>query len=308
VAKIVRRRFDFAQDKLLSDRENVNKNLLSPCVVPFCSRFGALIMKCPQPKAILLVFVLLLSAGFSRISAQPPLLPDFLGVTQKGVNLLSWTSQYEKLKSIAVQRSADSFFNYSTIGYVRNLKPGPQAFIDGHPMPGKNWYRLQILFGSDLTWYSNRLKLFVDSAQLAQAAILPPNDSLQKLASRIVFNDTTGTTTTATEKSPSKSGSKAALSVKIPEATGSDAYTYVKSQYVFTNPFTGHVNVEIKDAATSAYSLKFYDQKDNQVLDIPRISEASVIIDRRNFQRKGIFKFELYRNKEKLETGYITIY
>lgn len=262
-------------------------------------------MKCPKPKAILLLFLLTLTAGFSRISAQPAL-PDFVGVTQKGINLLSWTSQYEKLKSIAVQRSADSVFNYATIGYVRGLKQGPQAFIDGHPMPGNNWYRLQILFGSDLTWYSNRLKLFVDSSQLAQAGVLPSNDSLQKIASRIVFNDTTGTMTVSSE--PRKTGNKPVLSVKIPEATGADAYAYIKSQYVFTNPFTGHVNVEIKDARESPYSLKFYDQKDRRVLDIPRISETSVIIDKRNFQRKGIFKFELYRGKEKLETGYITIY
>jgi len=258
-------------------------------------------MKCPKLKAILLLIFLFSLSPFTRLLAQP-LLPDMVGVTQKGLNILSWTSQYERLKSIAVQRSSDSFFNYTTIGYVKTLNKGPQAYIDGHPLPGKNWYRLQIVFGSDLNWYSNRIKLFVDSAQLALQLVMPSNDSLQKLASRVRFNDTTGASV-----NPAMS-SKPILSVAIPDATGADAYAYIKSQYVFTNPFTGHVNVEIKDAREYKYSLRFFDQNNLPVLQIPRISEANIIIDKRNFQRKGIFRFELSREREKLETGYITIY
>ncbi len=241
---------------------------------------------------------------FIAIKSQgQPLLPDIVGVTQKGLNILSWTSQYDKLKSIAVQRSADSFFNYATIGYVKDLKKGPQAFIDGHPLPGNNWYRLQIAFGSDLTWTSNRIKLFVDSAQLLEQRVVPPNDSLQKLAARVHFTDTAAAKTLHPLEPV-----KPILSIALPDATAVDTYAYIKSQYVFTNPFTGHVNVEIKDAKEFRYSLHFFDQKDIPVLEVPRISEPAIIIDKRNFQHKGIFRFELMRGKEKLETGYITIY
>jgi hypothetical protein len=236
-------------------------------------------------------------------SVAQPLLPDIVGVTQKGMNILSWTSQYDKLKSIAVQRSNDSFFNYTTIGYVKNLKKGPQAFIDGHPLPGKNWYRLQIAFGSDLTWTSNRIKLFVDSAQLLLQSVVPPNDSLQKLAARVHFNDTA-----ALHAINPAAPAKPVLTISLPDANSVDAYAYIKSQYVFTNPFTGHVTVEIQDARKYRYSLQFFDQGDNRVLDIPRIPESSIIIDKRNFQHKGIYRFELSRDREKLEAGYITIY
>lgn len=219
------------------------------------------------------------------------------------MNILSWTSQYEKLKSIAVQRSSDSFFNYTTIGYVKDLKKGQQAFIDGHPLPGKNWYRLQIAFGSDLTWQSNRIMLFVDSAQLMIPTVVPPNDSLQKLAGRVHFTDTA-----ALKLVNPSAPVKPVLSISLPDTKEVDAYAYIKSQYVFTNPFTGHVNVEIQDAKKYRYMLRFFDQNDRRVLDIPRIPEPSVIIDKRNFQHKGIYRFELMRDKEKLETGYITIY
>lgn len=261
-------------------------------------------MICQRPAALpLSLLVLLLLLSFRSVAQ--PLLPDMVGTTQKGVNILSWTSQYDGLKSIAVQRSADSTYNYVSIGYVKNLKKGPQAFIDGHPAPGKNWYRLYIVFNSDLTWYSNRIKLFVDSAQLLMQTVLPPNDSLQKLASKVKFNDTTASAGPGTREEVKKP----VLSLSIPtDASEVDAYTYIKSQYVFTNPFTGHVNVEIKDAREHRYSLQFFNQKNRRILEVPHIAESSVIIDKRNFQQKGMYRFELMKDREKLETGYITIY
>src|ERR1043166_32468 len=144
---------------------------------------------CKRALALLFLVVPLLFCA-SRTMAQP-MLPDMIGLTQKGMNILSWTSPYESLKSIAVQRSPDSIYNYAAIGYVKGLKKGPQAFIDGHPIPGLNWYRLYIVFNSDLTWFSNRIKLFVDSSQLLMQTGLPTNDSLQRLASKVKFSDTT---------------------------------------------------------------------------------------------------------------------
>lgn len=231
-----------------------------------------------------LIFTAFLS--FTSTGSAQTALPDIQAYTQKGVNVLSWTCQYDGIKSIAVQRSSDSVYNFATIGYVKETKKGAQAFIDGHPEPGKNFYRLYIVFSSDLTWYSNRVKLTVDSAQLMQQAVLPPNDSLQKMVTTL-----------------SVSGS-------VPDPSDINAYTYVRSQYVFTNPFTGHVNIELPDSADKQilYSLKFFNTDNKMVLDIPKITIQSIVLDKRNFQKKGIYKFELRKNKSILETGYITIY
>ena len=264
----------------------------------------------------------------AKTIAQPAL-PDIVGVAQKGFSILSWTCQYDGLKSISVQRSSDSTYNFTTIGYVKDIKKGQQAFIDGHPNPGKNYYRLLIAFSSDLTWYSNRIKLQVDSSDLKGQRVVMSNDSLQKLASRVRFNDTTiimngngkntGLSTTYSPSIPSSSTAptlngtnskpqQPVLSLTIPDATGVDAVAYIKSEYVFTNPFTGHVNVELKDSKDHHYSLYFYDAKERRVLEVPKINAPSIIIDKRNFQKKGMYRFELMRDKEKLETGYITIY
>lgn len=246
--------------------------------------------------------------------AQPQL-PDMAAATQNGLNILSWTNQYDGLKTIAVQRSADSNYNFVTIGYVKDLKKGPQAFIDGHPSVGKNWYRLYIVFASDLTWYSNRQQLYVDSLQLIKQRVLPPNDSLQNLASRVRFVDTTGTAAVeaATGKPLIKDaeGKRIAppvLELTVPDVNAIDAYAYIKSKFVFTNPFTGHVNIEIPDAQKTVYTVNFFDSKNREILHIDHIPETSVILDKRNFQKKGIYRFELLNGKQKLEMGYITIY
>jgi hypothetical protein len=214
-------------------------------------------------------------------SKAQPLLPDIQGEIQKGINVVSWITQFDGIKSIAVQRSNDSVFNFAAVGYVKNVKKGPQAFVDGHPNPGVNWYRLYIVFNSDLTWYSNRVKIYVDSAQLLSQPVLPPNDSLQKLVGAIT---------------------------DLSDPSEINAYTYIRSQYVFTNPFTGHINIELPDDRQHAYALKFFDQKNKKIMEVNKLSEPSIILDKRNFQRKGLYKFELIKDGELLETGYITIY
>ncbi|MCB0700416.1 MAG: hypothetical protein H6551_12235 [Chitinophagales bacterium] len=277
-------------------------------------------------------------------SFAQPALPDIVGATNKGINVLSWSCQYSGLKSIAVQRSSDSVVNFVTIGYVKDLKQGVQAYIDGHPNPGDNWYRLNIAFSSDLTWYSNRIKIYNDSASLLEKGVIPPNDSLQRYAStiKIESNDVVASTfdpktdatpvytgnranadntrvntartpvrsTNATVSSTTPSQPKPTIKLDIPMDQNSNQIGYMKSQYVFTNPFTGHVTLELPQNTRSTYAIRFYEKGNERtpILDVPRIRQKQVIIDKRNFGKKGIYKFILFEGTDKMEEGYITIY
>lgn len=228
------------------------------------------------------IAVVFLLIGISYSSQAQPDLPAIAAATQGGITVLSWNNPYESgLKSIAVQRSADSNYNFATLGYVTNLKKGVQSFVDAHPAPGKNWYRLIILFSPEMEWKSNLAKVIVDSASIANRKPLPPSDSLQKLISQ--------------------AGNAAAIN-------SVNTVSYPKSQYVFTNPFTGNINIEIQDALKENYSLVFYDEQDRVVLKVPRINDKIVILDKRNFQTTGLFKFKLLKNKEEFDKGYVTIY
>jgi hypothetical protein len=326
-----------------------------------------------------LLLIVFASPAFKAF-AQPTL-PDLANVSQNGINILTWACQYEGVKSIAVQRSSDSNFNYITIGYVLDVKKGIQYYLDGHPKPGPNWYRVKLVFGSDLSWTSNRIKVMVDSASMAKARVLPSNDSLQVMAAkmrtksiqisetntnqvkdttRLQVKDTNSqtvkvqdtsttkvanannikvadtqavkvmdttkakladtntvkladknvmvTSTVKSTKDSSKQRKGVILTIEVPDIENVNAYSYIKSEYIYTNPFTGHVNIEIADAKTAKYSLEFYDNKNAKILEVPKISEPNIVLDKRNFQRVGMYKFELYKDKVKLETGYITIY
>jgi hypothetical protein len=229
---------------------------------------------------IAVLFLLLLN--FTNTTFAQPDLPNIGVITQGGLNIISWKNPYKGgLKSMAVERSNDSVHNFTAIGYVKNLNDAVQSFVDVHPMVGKNWYRLHIVFTSDVDWMSNEQFIGVDSAAIANRKPLPPSDSLQK-----IINATGGVATVSELKA-----------VEMP-----------KSQYVFANPFTGNVNIEIQDAIEGNYQLIFYDANDKEVLKIPRINDKTVILDKRNFQNTGLYKFRLLKNKEEFDKGYVTIY
>ncbi|HXS37939.1 MAG TPA: hypothetical protein VN721_14645 [Flavipsychrobacter sp.] len=276
-----------------------------------------------------IAFIILFSSIIPNLIAQP-ILPDIGGATEKGVVVVTWNCQYDGIKSIAVQRSSDSVHNYATVGYVKNIKKGIQAFIDGHPSPGNNWYQLYISFGSSLTWMSNRVKIHIDSSTLLnEKMVLPPNDSLQKIsvteggntrtieskAGIVVTIDTSNSLTTShtTEVKMATSVDSATIKPNIrismaPNASDMNPFAYIKSHYVFTNPLTGHVNMELPEVREHHYSIRFFDSKDNQVLEVPKITESPIVIDKRNFEQKGIYKFILKRDNAEFETGYVTIY
>lgn len=300
----------------------------------------------------------------THLYAQP-VLPDIAGALEKGVIILTWECQYDGIKSIAVQRSSDSVHNFSTVGYVKELKKGVQVFVDGHPGVGKNWYQLYIVFNSGLTWNSNRIKIFVDTATLMkQQVVLPPNDSLQKMVTatessqkpkkskksgiivtidsndnnepqgttidmssingnivRPVTSDsgtvfysnnnttTTNSNTTVTAASTPEVKKIKRITVSIDtDPSGVNPYTMIKSRFIFTNPLTGHVNMELPEVAKHNYSVTFFDSKNNPIVEIPKIMASPLIIDKRNFQNKGIYRFELKKNNSVFETGYVTIY
>ena len=120
--------------------------------------------------------------------------------------------------------------------------------IRDSPKPGKNWYRLYIIFNSDLTWYSNRFAISVDSVDIVNAQVLAPNDSLQKLTANIKIEPIKTTTTTDAPQANTITVPTVEvaprITLDIPEDATEDGVAYIKSQYIYTNPFTGHVNID----------------------------------------------------------------
>ncbi len=458
------------------------------------------------PKGSSLLLVLFLSILTFTTMAQPTL-PDIAGNEEDGIVLVSWMCQYDGVKSIAVLRSSDSNYNYSTVGFVKKLNKGIQAYADGHPMPGKNYYKLSIVFNSGLTWGSNHVGVYADSETIRKSRKLPPNEALQKLivtetpdappaaekkqtgkehyvnsavapADRdkymevikkepakgmespkdtvaappkpyykvktdededvnaddyfeklpeevkkkmvVTYTDETGeidadryiardqpaetkkvvnmtfedkadaaafvatlpkndkkkftisyNTDTAEVKAddylPAKKpdtvrkvsvvlnsetamktymeqipknnnnkitisynidtadlhnrairdevkkeapvATKAKISIKFSDDVNVNAAADVRSKYIFNDAISGHVTMSLPDDVVAHhYSVKFYDADGHMVIEVPKLNTARIILDKRNFQKKGQYKFVLRRDVVELEQGYINIY
>ncbi|HET8572508.1 MAG TPA: hypothetical protein VFL76_01440 [Edaphocola sp.] len=234
-----------------------------------------------------LLSALCLTVLLPGISMAQPQLPEVGALTKDGINVLSWINPYKSgVSSVSIERSADSTFNYQTIGVLKNISETAQSYIDTRPMLGDNWYRVVVLFTSGTDWKSNVVKLHLDSADVANRKPLPPGDSLQKLIDKMP---------------PAGSPEQAVNNINTNAV-------YPKSKYVFTNPFTGNIDIDLADASENDYSLYFYDEQGKEALFIPRINDTAVILDRRNFQKPGVFKFKLLKNKEEFATGYVAVY
>lgn len=228
------------------------------------------------------IFFLVPVGTWAQQTAYPDL-PSMTVVTEKATNKLSWNCQYDGVKSIAIQRSNDSVKNFITIGVINNPRKGQQSFIDERPMVGRNNYRLFILFSGDVEWYSNLYKVNLDSATLAKSV-----------------NATLSTGTTTANTNYQQNGT---ASTPVP----TDFY-FTPSTQVYSNPYTGHININLKDALSRKYSIRFYDPKKNEVLRVSRVSKPVLILDRNNFQSPGTYAFQLFDGTTVVETGYITIY
>ena len=283
----------------------------------------------PGQSVLRLLLVFLFSAQVIYAVAQPTL-PDLAGAADKGVVVLSWVCQYDGIKSIAVMRSADSTKINQNVGYVKELGKGLQAFADGHPEAGKNFYKLVIVFKSGLSWSSNRLGVYVDKAMLQDSkTALPANDSIQhfvvseemagKSSGKQADNDTgrrhkilisfevdSNTVSTQTYRTTAIPPQKR-ITVSFDDPSYNEA-TFIQYKYISIDPATGHVHMILSDdVGLHHYSIKFYDGQNHVVIEVPKISRPNIIFDRRNFQKKGIYKFVIRRDVVELESGYVEI-
>ena len=268
--------------------------------------------------------------------AVPPSLPAMLIAAEQAHSILKWYCQYDGVKSIAIQRSVDSVRNFTTIGVINAPKKGNGTYTDLHPLVGKNYYRLSVEFGGDLEWFSNIYNTKFDSATIAKALevkVVPPAPKpiIQPTVTKPVTPVTTQTkdTTTATPAAaaitaplPSKkerrkaraqtnkvtSDSIAENTSAVPVNNEPKPFTFTPSSKIYTNPYTGHISIHLDDYQAHRYTIRFYDPAKNEVLRIARISKATLILDKNNFNSRGIYSFELFDGANLVESGYVSIY
>ena len=75
---------------------------------------------------------------------------------------------------------------------------------------------------------------------------------------------------------------------------------FVASKFVFTGK-DNNVIINLPNAASQKFSIKFFDENDNPVFEVHSIKEPYLILEKVNFLHAGWFKYHLYNNEILLE-------
>jgi hypothetical protein len=70
---------------------------------------------------------------------------------------------------------------------------------------------------------------------------------------------------------------------------------FVASRFIYTGR-DNNVIIDLADAASNKYSIKFFDENDKPVFEIGKVTEPYLIIEKVNFLHSGWFYFKLYEN------------
>ncbi|SFV28623.1 hypothetical protein [Thermoflavifilum thermophilum] len=207
------------------------------------------------------------------IIAQVIVLPDFrVQAVKQGVQL-QWTipAGFPHFVRMGVQRSSDSLYNFSTIGYATPANAHHVQFTDNHPLSDSSYYKL-IFVKPDGSYFFSQTLLF--NGQTASVISQQEKPALSALPQ-------------------SKPAVKDSASSHRPPA-------YHPSVYVFTNS-SGNITLSLPDAAQHAYHLVFFDTTGTRVLEIPRISQSQLTLDKSNFLHAGWFQYELFDGNTLME-------
>jgi hypothetical protein len=232
-------------------------------------------------KKIIFVFILCIAFCNHKAFAQ---LPKIEVVTAVGKNIVSWVNPYNGLHSIKVQRSADSTKGYKDIGVLTKPKKGTNVYSDDQPLKGKNFYQVIVVFNPEVEWPSSRKGIFVDSNSIKNSMTVDP---------------------TKAGNAASDSALKANPTLALEEVK--PVFTFTPSLHVYTNSYSGHVNIVLENTNTKKYSVVFFGNDKKEAFRIGKIKQNSTVVDKYNFNGKGTFSFSLLEDGNEVEKGFLNI-
>lgn len=96
--------------------------------------------------------------------------------------------------------------------------------------------------------------------------------------------------------------------LKFQDDTSTVPDVYIKSQYIYLDSNSKNIRLNLPtDYKTVNYSLKIFNKSNVLIFLVSHLREPQIIVDKRNFKRKGTFKFILRRNYIEFERAFITI-
>jgi hypothetical protein len=221
----------------------------------------------------LTLFLSFCIAAFATSLAQDTL-PGFT-VKNVGSNriIISWTNNFENVRQISIQRSADSLLNYKSILTVADPMLPQNGFMDTKAAHDKMFYRLYILLDKGVFLFSNSKRPEIDT-------------STRKLDISVKLDKYPGP------------DSINVPGIGINNKTRPDVF--VPSIHVYTHK-DGYVRVNLPDDEDKKYSIRFFKDDGSLLFELKEIKERTFKIDKSSFYHSGWFRFELYEKDKLIE-------
>lgn len=217
-------------------------------------------------KTVFILFVFF--CIFCQQAAAQDTLPR---ITVKNINnkiIVSWKMNYgANISTINIQRSKDSIKNFTTIGSVLEPMNRENGYVDTKATSPDMFYRVFVAFAGGTYLFTKSYK--------------PVRDS-------IIARSTSEEDKLLLPEKPKADS----IAVK-PSAV--KPYVYTPSKFIFTGK-ENSVIIQLPEAVNNRYSIKFFDEKDNPVFEIGKVTEPYLIIEKVNFLHAGWFYFKLYDN------------
>jgi hypothetical protein len=191
-------------------------------------------------------------------SAQEDTLPHFQVFNTQGRIIVAFYNPFQAALQINIERSHDSTRNFSTIYDQSDPKHGNVTFIDTKTPNDHMYYRVFIQLQGSYSFTPSQMPMVLIEA--------PP---LIKQAADAVAVASTPVIRRKPEWEP--------------------------STHIFTDDY-GNVKVELPSPGSIKYAIKFYDDQQNFIFELPEIKELPLTIDKSNFLHAGWFFFELYED------------
>jgi|LakMenEpi03Aug12_release.lakeMendotaPanAssembly.Ray.scaffolds.fasta_scaffold17859_9 hypothetical protein len=267
-------------------------------------------------------------AGFAQSS-----LPEFTVQDKgKGRVVISWRNPYPNLIQLAVQRSYDSLKRFGTVYSTTSPELPVNGFGDKVPEGVRVYYRIFYVMEGGAYFFTKSMRpvasddiavvkgdamreqLGHDLQQLTEATtkkelekeFYDPNKPIY-----IKESETTGYITIPIKDFRMYRDSIMTLTKDTLVQTGKDTifiqvydppFAARTSQYIYTNK-DGYIVIKLDDADKKKYQVTLMDEEENQVMDLKKINDPLLILDKTNFYRGGWYKFTLRENGRIKEKG-----
>jgi hypothetical protein len=85
--------------------------------------------------------------------------------------------------------------------------------------------------------------------------------------------------------------------------------SFIQSRFVSIHKVFGHVVIKLPvvNFKQHIYSVRFFTISGIGVVDIPHIKMEEIIVDKRNFGRRGTYKYVIRRDGVLFESGYVNL-